>query len=302
MNIIPALGVNIKNFSNDILDGKTWRITSKIDGVRRLFYKSTIGDVFAYSRTGKEDKWLTHITEFLKPPWFPYDTVYDCELVDRDLYLTNAPSFLLRTETTGKASQQYPDNKEDLMAICFDIFKPEGDLRTGFERNDELKKIFSGFCSFDDPMIRVPYYGEIHGANMDIIKKFMDYEIDNNGEGLMLMDMDSIYISGRSKSLIKVKRFEEFTGKIIGFEIAREKTKIEGGIAAIICEVDGCTKPVRIGSGFNNYQRLEMAMDKNLIGKMVEIEAFSYSKDKKGCVSLNLPVFKQFVKGVCNEY
>jgi len=295
MDLTPALGVNIKDFGNDILEGKTWRVTSKIDGVRRLFYKSATGEVSAYSRTNKEDKWLTHITEFLEPPWFPYDTVYDCELVDRHLFFEKVPSFVLRSETIGKASQQYFDNKQDLMAICFDIFKPGGDLRTGRERHDELKKIFSGFCSFDEPMIMVCCYGEIYGPDIDSIKKYMEYETDYNGEGLMLMDLDSIYIPGRSKSLVKVKRFKEFIGKIIGFEMAKEGTKIEGGIAAIICEVDGCTKPVRVGSGFNNQQRLEMAADNNLIGKMVEIEAFSYSKDKNGLVSLNLPVFKQVV-------
>ena len=40
MELTPALGVNIKNYSSKILIGKTWRISEKIDGVRRLFYKS----------------------------------------------------------------------------------------------------------------------------------------------------------------------------------------------------------------------------------------------------------------------
>ena len=36
--------------------------------------------------------------------------------------LKNVPSFVLRQNSSAKASQQYPDNKQDLMAICFDVF------------------------------------------------------------------------------------------------------------------------------------------------------------------------------------
>jgi len=293
VQLTPALGTNIKDCPEGILDGKTWRITSKIDGVRRLFYKSHTGQVSAYSRTNKKDKWLTHIFKFLEAPWFPFDTVYDCELVDRELYFAKVPSFVLRAETTGKASQQYPDNKEDLMAICFDIFKPGGDLRTGKERHDELSRLFSGFGQ-NEPMIMVPYYGTIYGNEHEKIAKIMKEEMRQNGEGLMLMDMGAMYIPGRSKTSLKVKRLQEFKGRIIDVEMARPGTKIEGGVAALICEVDGCTTPVRVGSGLNNTQRYEMAADNNLIGKVIEIDAFSYSKNKKGFISLNLPIFKQF--------
>ena len=111
---------------------------------------------------------------------------------------------------------------------------------------------------------------------------------------LMLLDMNSIYISGRTKSLLKVKQMKEFIGKIIDFEMARPGTKIEGMVAAVICEVDGCTIPVRVGSGFNNAERIEMATN-SPIGKYIEIDAFSYSKNRNGAISLNLPIFKQFV-------
>ena len=89
---------------------------------------------------------------------------------------------------------------------------------------------------------------------------------------------------------------EEFTGKIVDIEMARPGTKIEGMVSAVICRVPGCTVPVRVGSGFNNQERMAMAVQ-SPIGKEIEIDAFSYSKSKKGGVSLNLPIFKQFVGG-----
>jgi len=144
-------------------------------------------------------------------------------------------------------------------------------------------------------MIRVPIFGNVYGADMETIKKTMKMVTDRQGEGLMLLDMDSIYIPGRSKHLLKVKRLNEYVGKVIDFEMARPGTKIAGMVAAIIVDVPGCTIPVRVGSGFSNVERLEMVAD-SPIGKLVDLEAFSYSKNRNGGISLNLPIFKQFVE------
>ncbi len=294
MQLTPMLGENLVNYPDSVLEGKLWRMSEKIDGVRRLFYKSPSGNISAWSRTNHEDTWLTHIFEFLAAPWFPTNTVYDCELVDRALYFKKVPSFILRQNSNAKASQQYPDNKQDLMAICFDIFRFGGDLRTAQERDAELYSLFNGGNIYD-PIIRVPIFGNLNGSNTELLKKTMDEVIGKNGEGLMLLDLSSIYIPGRSKALLKVKRMQEFVGRIIDVEMARPGTKIEGMVASVICEVPGCTIPVKVGSGFNDAERIEMTIN-SPIGKEIEIDAFSYSRNQKGTISLNLPIFKQFVK------
>lgn len=293
MQLMPMLGENMSNYSESVLNGKIWRMSEKIDGVRRLFHKNKDGRVIAESRTNIQDPWLSHITNFLEQSWFPSDTVYDCELVDRELYFKNVPSFVLRQNTNAKASQQYTENKEDLIAICFDIFKPGGDMRRAEERDRELYSMFNRGRS-SDPVLRVPIFGNIEGPDIETLKRTMNNVIAKNGEGLMLLDMDSIYIPGRSKSLLKVKRVKDFIGRVIDVELARPGTKIEGMVSAVICEVEGCTIPVRVGSGFNNEERLDMVIN-SPIGRDIEIEAFSYSKNRNGGVSLNLPIFKRFV-------
>lgn len=70
MQLTPMLGENIKNYPISVLDGKLWRMSEKIDGVRRLFYKSATDDISAWSRTNHEDPWLTHIFDYLSAPWF----------------------------------------------------------------------------------------------------------------------------------------------------------------------------------------------------------------------------------------
>lgn len=293
MKLTPMLGEDIRDYPESILNDKLWRMSEKIDGVRRMFHKDEKGDVYAWSRTAHADPWLDHIFDFLEAPWFPSDRVFDCELVDREAYFAGAPCFELRTISNSKASQQYPDNKKDLMAICFDIFKPGGDLRRAEERDLELYSLFNRGRN-QDPMIRVPIFGNVYGNDMETIRKTMESVTGRGGEGLMLLDMDSIYIPGRSKHLLKVKNIQEFVGKVIDVEMARPDTKIAGMVAAVICEVPGCTIPVRVGSGFNNEERLDMVIN-SPIGKEIEIEAGSYSKNRNGGVSLSMPIFKRFV-------
>lgn len=293
MKLTPMLGENIINYPENILYGKLWRMSEKIDGVRRMFYKDQYGIVVAESRTNHVDPWLPHICEHLEAPWFPYDTVYDCELVDREAYYNHVTSYKLRQISSAKASQQYPDNKQDLMAVCFDLFKPGGDLRRAEERDALLYSLFNRGRP-EDPIIRVPVFGNVYGADMETIRKTMEMVTSRGGEGLMLLDMDSHYIPGRTKHLLKVKRLKEFVGKVIDFEMARPGTKIEGMVAAVIVEVPGCTIPVRVGSGFNNQERMAMVTD-SPIGKYIDIEAFDYSKNKSGGISLNIPIFKQFI-------
>jgi len=295
MKINPALGINLKDYDPDnILRGKLWRITEKIDGVRRLFYKDKSGFITCYSRTGKTDKWLTHIVSYLEGSNFPGEMIYDTELVDLELYIANVDSFLLRAETTGKAGQQYPTHKKDLAAICFDMFKPDGDLARGSERHELLIRTFSKVPLYS-PIFAVPYYGVLDGNDSKTLNHLMSTVIARDGEGLMLNNLDAPYIHGRSKELVKVKRFEEFVGEVIDMEFGLAGTKIEGGIASLICEVPGCTVPIRVGSGFTNEERLYFA-NNSPIGKLVEIDAFGKTKNRQGNVSLSMPIFKKLIK------
>lgn len=292
MELSPALGINIRNYNaNDILAGKLWRITEKVDGVRRLFYKDNAGKVRCYSRTGKTDPWLTHIASYLERDRFPKDYIYDTELVDANSYFSKKESYIVRTISAGKASQQFIKNKKDLVAICFDMFRPNGDLTKGEQRHILLTETFAE-SPLGAPIFQVPFYGILDGNDLGLLAYLMRRVTSQNKEGLMLMNLDAPYIHGRSKELIKVKRIEEFIGKVVDIELATADTKIAGGIAALICEVPECTVPVRVGSGFTDEERVYFAKN-SPIGNLIEIEAFSKTKAKNGRVSLSMPIFKR---------
>ena len=71
MQITPMLGESITKYPESVLDGKLWRMSEKIDGVRRMFHKHADGSVTAFSRSNIQDPWITHILEFLESPMVP---------------------------------------------------------------------------------------------------------------------------------------------------------------------------------------------------------------------------------------
>jgi hypothetical protein len=219
--------------------------------------------------------------------------VYDTELVDRELYFSGEDSYIIRARTIGKAAEQFEDNKKDLVAICFDIFKPEGDMATGTQRALLLAEIFRE-VSLESPIFLVTDYGALWSNDADTLSYLMDRVTKQKKEGLMLNNLEAPYIHGRSKNLIKVKKVEEFIGKIVDVEIGRDGTQVEGMMSSLICEVDGCTVPVRVGTGFTVDDRLYF-MENSPIGKLIEIEAFGRTRAKKGTISLNMPVFKRLI-------
>ena len=296
--ITPQAGVNIQDLNRNDMYGHIYRVSEKIDGVRRIFQKDAHGMVTSFSRTLKADPWLHHICTFFEKDKFPSSTYYDCELVDRELYFKIGGGFELRTQTNSKASQDYEDNKHDIIAICFDFYQPDKPLTT-MRRTQILMDIFAT-CMLEDPVILVPIFGNVYGEDTNIINRIADQAIAKGGEGLMLQDCDMPYIQGRSKNLIKVKRKEDFIGTILDIEMAAPNTKIAGGARSLICKVAQCSQNVRVGSGLTNEERFYIAEYKDsLIGQEVEIEAFGLSQDSNGRTSLSMPIFKAFAdKGI----
>lgn len=289
----PQEGANIQDLKPIDMMGHLYRVSEKIDGVRRIFYKNNLGDVTAFSRTFKTDPWIDHICRFFENNRFPFNTYYDCELVDRESYFNREESFELRTKTSAIAAQEYEDNKKCLMGICFDFYQKDTTSIT-IKRTIELQNMFA-WSSLEDPVILVPILGNVHGESITLINRLADKIIEQKGEGIMLQDCDVPYIQGRSKHLIKVKRKEDYIGKIIGVDMALPGTKIEGRARSILCEVSGCDQLVNVGSGFTNDERSFIADYRaELIGQDIEIEAFGLSKDKNNQTSLSMPIFKRF--------
>ena len=302
------LGVKLADIGNDTwleTDGREvqrWRISEKIDGTRRLFIKKG-GEVEAYSRSGRIDDTLTHITEYIASDKFPDNRIYDCELVDGSMYdnwKEGDQSFELRAKSIGKASRKSGD-KSSLIAICFDYYDFDSpDMTTG-QRTKELIRLFDREKPVG-PVRLVEIFGKMNGYEKERVDGILKRVLDRGGEGLMLQELRSKYIFERTPNLIKVKRLEDYTGTITRVMPGRKGTRLENLMSSIECRIEGCDNLVCVGTGLSDYDRkLFTEHAQELIGSKVEVEAFSKTVNKDGKTSLCFPVYKRCLNKIFNE-
>ena len=109
-------------------------------------------------------------------------------------------------------------------------------------------------------------------------------------EGIILKDKSGKWEDKRTKSQIKFKGELECDLKIVGLE---EGTgKYVGKLGALICESDDGVVKVSVGSGFNDAQRYNIWVDRNVIlNKVVAVKYNARITNKQGEESLFLPIF-----------
>lgn len=288
------LGSNLSDVGTDFLIGKRWRVSEKVDGTRRLFFK-TKGTVEAFSRSGKQDNTLSHITDIFREDAFPDNCIYDCELVDGsvlDNWEEGSQSFELRAKSIGKAARKSGD-KSSLVAICFDYYDFDSPGMNTLNRTRDLIRFFENINPVG-PVRLVKMFGRMDGYDSKKLNGLLTEVLDSGGEGLMLQDLTSPYVFERTTSLLKVKRVEEYKGIIVGRHLGRKGTRLEGLVSALICEFEECTQFVRVGSGLSDLDREIFTKHYDeLEGAEVEVEAFSKTTNQQGKISLCFPVFKR---------
>ena len=72
------------------------------------------------------------------------------------------------------------------------------------------------------------------------------------GEGLVVRNPDSTYETGRSLNALKVKRFDDMEGRVVGYRPG--KGKLQGMTGALWVEIEG-GKRFYIGSGLTDRER-----------------------------------------------
>ena len=123
--------------------------------------------------------------------------------------------------------------------------------------------------------------------------RWSGYVADGGWEGFMLRK-DAPYKSGRTKDLLKVKKFKDAEYKVVGYESGMMKygtTEIPV-VTNILIEHKG--NVVSVGSGISKEQRIAWYDEPaNIVGKTVTIQYFEETVDSKtGNPSLRFPVLK----------
>lgn len=176
--------------------------------------------------------------------------------------------------------------------VTMDQFLMKEESAVFHERYNFLVDLFKGI---KDSEIKLLAQEFINGQ--EDFDRWAKYVEDGNWEGFMLRK-DTAFEVGRTKNLLKVKKFldDEFVVKDI--EIDTMTTSIPGkgnvkfdGVKSLIIEYKG--NPVNVGSGLSREQRIDwMKNPKKIIGKTICVKYFEITKNKSGAESLRFPILK----------
>ena len=196
------------------------------------------------------------------------------------------PKTMQRSQSMLRKADAQPTEDNPLTYWVFDLCAPEKAKLAFDERLDlaeeEVEWVHGKLLH---PHFHIKFVEHTHVINMDELLVMEQEYLALGYEGLMARAPLGLYKNGRStireQYLVKVKRFEEDQGKIVGFEelkhnenedlrselgYAKRSTQAEGltpgnTLGALVVEVQTGIfkgKRVKIGSGFTSEQRLQL--------------------------------------------
>ena len=276
--LIPSFGIQLAHRLEDymdFLDGKFIFITEKLDG-NRCFARVKDHTCTFYARSGRIIEGLDEVDNELSRLT---DGWYDGELI--------ANSF---QETQSQARRK--GEKKDLVFNVFDYLL-EGEVReqkcshTYRQRRVFLNQIFQGIESWKHVKL-VPIIAE-GTYDYDWVMKILDQYTSKGSEGIMI-NLDQPYEFKRTENLIKVKKMYTVDLKVI--HIQEGNGQNQGKVGALVVDYKGYS--VGVGSGLTKEQReYYWEHPEEIIGKIIEVQAFEETTNQGGELSLRFPVFRR---------
>lgn len=288
--LIPTFNVQLANKYFDkpeYVEGKTFAITTKIDGGRIIALKED-GKVSFFTRAGQKYEGLVDLEDEMSR-LMPDNTCLDGEIT---LLNKGKLSSKDQYKETMKIVRTKDKEKHGIKMIVFDCmtadeFKNQSCKYDYIIRRAEAELLFNqkDFTYFE--LLPILY----RGSDTTKITEILEEEIAKGEEGIMINILDVPYEFKRTNNLLKCKKFNTCDLRIIGFE--EGTNKYSGMLGAFICEYKGGT--VKVGSGLTDEQRKEIWQNRSKHqGTIIEISYFEETKDSTGKKSLRFPTFKDF--------
>ena len=323
-NLIPTFDVMLANkyFDNPkIIEGKEFALTTKIDGGRIIAIKKN-GIARFFTRQGQEYEGLVDLKEEMEK-YFPDNICLDGEITLLNPYIiekdeNDEPA--IGRKLTSK--EQYKETmkivrkdgeKHGVKMLVFDCmnddqFENQKCDTPYYLRRYNLSDALSSASLHKDMELRKEgkyllvgdkfpiYFEELPilyiGTNEAEILSWLEDQVNEGEEGIMINIYDAPYDFKRTNNLLKVKKFQDMELKITGFEEGTGKN--QGKLGAFICEYKGNT--VKVGSGLSDEEREEFWKNKEtLLNKLITVKYFEETYDSKtGLPSLRFPTFLRF--------
>lgn len=290
--LIPTFNVQLaqKYFEKpERVEGKTFAITTKIDGGRIIAIKDPAGLVSFYTRAGQKYEGLVDLEAAFSDSIWPNGIVLDGEITILDD--AGIPS----KEAYKKAMKitRSDGDKHGLKMKVFDILTYEEWINQKCEHTYDQRRLLLnnlGYCYRSSYFELLP---ELYrGSDTSKILELLDEAIANQEEGVMINICDAPYEFSRTWNLMKVKKMNTLDLEIVGFE--EGEGRLAGTLGAILVRYkNGNT--VKVGSGFTDWLRAEMWKHPlKYHGTICEIQYFEETTNTDGGISLRFPVFKDF--------
>ena len=290
-NLIPQFSCMLaqKYFEKpEKLSGKTFAITTKLDGFRLIALKDKFGNIKFYSRVGQLVEGLVEIEAELKAN-FPNDVALDGELTisnyfdmpSKDAYKAASKIIRLKGDTP----------KTGLTYRVFDIMTAEEFISQRCPAiYDDRRSLLDSYAGKATHIEVLPVL--YRGTDTSKITEFLDKITSEGGEGCILNLCDAPYVWNRTWNLLKVKKMNTLDLQIIGFE---EGTgRLAGTLGAILVRYKN-GNVVKVGSGFTDWLRAEIWNNQGkYLDRICEIQWFEETTNADGGISLRFPIFKDF--------
>ena len=288
--LIPTFSVQLANKYFDkpsYVEGKTFAITTKIDGGRIIALKEN-GQVSFYTRAGQKYEGLVDLEDEMSR-LMPDNICLDGEIT---LLVRGNLSSKDAYKETMKIVRTKDKEKHGIKMLVFDAmsvsdFKTQTSSMTYIQRRQMLDCMSAFDTTRYFELLPLLY----RGSDTSEITRILEEEVSNGEEGIMINICDAPYEFKRTNNLLKCKKFQSSDLRVIGFE---EGTgKYTGTLGALICEYKG--GEVRVGSGLTDEQRKEIwSCQHRYLNSIIEVSYFEETMDSTGKLSLRFPTFKDF--------
>lgn len=287
--LIPTFDVQLANKYFDkpqYVEGKTFAITTKIDGGRIIALKEN-GKVSFFTRAGQKYEGLVDLEDEMSR-MMPDNICLDGEITLLDKGdLTSKEQY----KETMKIVRTKDPEKHGIKMLVFDWmpaedFKKQNCALQYNVRRISLSRIFCSHSYKYFELLPLLYAGD----DTSRIPEILNEQIANGEEGIMINIYDAPYEFKRTNNLLKVKKMNDIDLEIIGFE--EGAGRLVGTLGAIIVRYKN-NNTVKVGSGFSDEQRKEIwEHQSDWLGAVCAIQYFETSVNSTTELeSLRFPVF-----------
>lgn len=229
-------------------------VSEKLDGVRSIFFNNRF-----YSRNGNV---------LCAPQWFidsmPSGCVLDGELFTKRGDFQNIMSYVTKDNPIDSEWRR-------VKFMVFDLPR----VKKPFEERYQM--LVAVAKKQQSPYLKVVSHVKVRSVRH--LDELHTRIVKLGGEGLMLRQPGSMYEQKRTRTLLKLKKFQDREAKIIGHELGKGKfSSVLGKVE--VCWLDDPRTVFKVGSGFTDIQRSRF---KQLfpIGTIIKVKYFEETKAGK---------------------